>query len=162
MYDPRSSASRVPWISPITFVPRTPQMGNPDNLWAAPLPFSRTPPSALSYFNVLRTSLLVLPFIPPCTGSSIHLFIYLAALGLSCGTWELCYVIWDLSLQYMDSLVAACGLSSCSVLVLGSVAHGILVPRPEIESASPALQGRFLTTGPPGTLQLHKFLRDRD
>ena len=35
-------------------------------------------------------------------------------LGLSCGTWDLCWVIWDLSLQHMDSLVAACQLSSYS------------------------------------------------
>ena len=32
--------------------------------------------------------------------------------------------------------------------------HGILVPQPGLEPTSPALQGRFLTTGPPG-----KFLR---
>ena len=31
-----------------------------------------------------------------------------------------------------------------------SVAYGILVPWPGIEPASPALQGGFLTTGPPG------------
>jgi len=31
-----------------------------------------------------------------------------------------------------------------------SMAYGILVPQPEIEPASPALQSRFLTTGPPG------------
>ena len=31
-----------------------------------------------------------------------------------------------------------------------SMAYGILVARAEIEPASPALQGRFLTTGPPG------------
>ena len=30
------------------------------------------------------------------------------------------------------------------------VARGILVPPPEIEPTSPALEGRFLTTGPPG------------
>ena len=30
------------------------------------------------------------------------------------------------------------------------MAHGILVPWPGIEPVSPALQGRFLTTGPPG------------
>ena len=29
-------------------------------------------------------------------------------------------------------------------------ACGILVPRPRIEPASPALEGRFFTTGPPG------------
>ena len=31
------------------------------------------------------------------------------------------------------------------------MAYGILVPRPGTEPASPALQGRFLTTGPPWT-----------
>ena len=37
----------------------------------------------------------------------------------------------------------ALGLSS-------SVARGILVPQPRIKPASPALQGGFLNTGPPG------------
>ena len=40
-------------------------------------------------------------------------------------------------------LVAARGLSC-------PAACGILVPRPGIEPASPALAGGFLTTGPPG------------
>ena len=39
--------------------------------------------------------------------------------------------------------VAAHGLSY-------SEAHGVLVPRPGIDPESPALQGGFLTTGPPG------------
>ena len=30
---------------------------------------------------------------------------------------------------------------------------GVLVPRPGIEPMSPALEGRFLTTGPPGKSQ---------
>ena len=39
-----------------------------------------------------------------------------------------------------------------------SVARGILVPRPGIEPASPpALQGRFLTTGPPGKSSVLPF-----
>ena len=41
------------------------------------------------------------------------------------------------------SLVEARGLS-CPVVC------GILVPRPGIEPMSPALEGRFFTTGPPG------------
>ena len=41
------------------------------------------------------------------------------------------------------SEVAACRLS-------WPAACGILVPRPGIELASPAVEGRFLTTGPPG------------
>ena len=40
------------------------------------------------------------------------------------------------------SVAAACG-PSCFM------ARGILVPRPGIELASPALQGGFLTSGPP-------------
>ena len=43
----------------------------------------------------------------------------------------------------MGSVVVVCGLSCL-------VACGILVPRPGIEPVSPVLQGRFLTTGPPG------------
>ena len=42
-----------------------------------------------------------------------------------------------------DSLFVAHGLSCSS-------ACGILLPQPGIEPVSPALQGRFLTTGPPG------------
>ena len=38
--------------------------------------------------------------------------------------------------------IAACGLSC-------PVAYEILVPRPGIEPTSPALEGGFLTTGPP-------------
>ena len=47
------------------------------------------------------------------------------------------------------------GLSSCgmwAVVASGvgySEACGVLVPQQEIKSTSPALQGRFLTTGPP-------------
>ena len=45
--------------------------------------------------------------------------------------------------QTLGVLVEALGLSC-------SVACGILVPRPGIEPMSPALEVRFLTTGPPG------------
>ena len=65
----------------------------------------------------------------------------LAASGLSCSTRDLRYSMQDLLLWCVDSLVEARGLSS-------PVAHGILVSQPEIEPASPVLQGRFLTTGP--------------
>ena len=65
-------------------------------------------------------------------------------------------------LSYVGSFTAAHWVSSCgmrapewvgSVAVLWglnySVACGILVPRPGIESMYPALQGRFSTPGPP-------------
>ena len=43
------------------------------------------------------------------------------------------------------------GFSSCTT------AHGILVPRPRIEPVSPALEGGFLTTGPPGKARSEAF-----
>ena len=55
----------------------------------------------------------------------------------SCGVW---------ALEHMGSVVAARGLSC-------PMACGILVPRPGIEPMSPALEGGFLTTGPPGKSQ---------
>ena len=52
------------------------------------------------------------------------------------------------------SLVAVCRLTSAGSVVvthgLGCSLSGILVPRPRTELESPALQGRFLTTGPAG------------
>ena len=60
-------------------------------------------------------------------------------LGLNCGTQ-------DLPLQCMGLLIVVRGLSSCHV------ACGILVPPPGIKPVSPALESRFLTTGPPKSL----------
>ena len=62
--------------------------------------------------------------------------IYMAVSGLSWGTQ-------DLPLQFEAFVGVAHGLNC-------SAACGILVPPPGIESKSPALQGGFLTTGPPG------------
>ena len=39
----------------------------------------------------------------------------------------------------------------------GPIACGILVPQPEMEPKSPALKGRFLTTGPPGKSLFNTF-----
>ena len=50
---------------------------------------------------------------------------------------------WALSLRHVSSVVVACGLSCPE-------ACGILVPLPGIEPMSPALEGGFFTTGPPG------------
>ena len=62
----------------------------------------------------------------------------------------------DLLLRCVDSLVVAHGPQ----IVQASVAtehelsfselYGVLVPLPGIKPESPALQGKFLTTGPPG------------
>ena len=81
-------------------------------------------------------------------------FIVERGLLSSCGVW---------APEHMGSVVAVRGLSICGTWVperAGSVvaarrlscptACGILVPRPGIEPASPALEGRLLTTAPPG------------
>ena len=71
----------------------------------------------------------------------IYLFTYLAASGLSCSTQALRCVLWDLSLQLMDSSPGRwaqqlwCAGLSCSVTC------GILVPQPGFEPESWALQG---------------------
>ena len=39
----------------------------------------------------------------------------MAALGLSCGTWDLGCIMWDRSLLCVDSLVVAHGLTSFTV-----------------------------------------------
>ena len=51
---------------------------------------------------------------------------------------------------FMGSLVVACRLSCPTAL-------GILIPSPGIETTSPALQGEFSTTGPPGKPSLGHF-----
>ena len=68
--------------------------------------------------------------------SSLSVFFFFAVLGL-CGMQAF------LSLQCTGFLVVARRLSC-------PVACGTLVPRPGIEAMSLALEGRFLTTGPPG------------
>ena len=82
-----------------------------------------------------RSSSPTLPF-------SFYLPTYLAVLGLGCGTQDL---LW-----HMDTGSRSFGLSSCSIGLGCSTTCGMLVPRPGIEPISPAVQGRFLTTGPPG------------
>ena len=64
--------------------------------------------------------------------------------GLSCSTQ-------DLSLQHL-SILLQCAVFSLVVARRLSypVTCGILVPGPEIEPESPALQGRCLTNGPQG------------
>ena len=72
------------------------------------------------------------------------LHVCLAALGLSC-------VVWDISLWFTDCLWF-CVQGSCPL------ACGIFVPGSGIEPMSSALQGRFLTTGPPGKSLSNVFL----
>ena len=75
--------------------------------------------------------------------------------------WLICLAAWVL-VAVLGIFGCDDGLSGCgphservgSAVAVGnlscSAGHGILVPLPGIEPESPALQGRFLTTGPPG------------
>ena len=58
---------------------------------------------------------------------------------------------WALQLRCASSVVVAQGLSC-------SAACGILVPQPVIEPMSPAMEGGFFTTGPPGKSLCISFL----
>ena len=66
--------------------------------------------------------------------SSSFFFFLFVALGLCCGAW---------APEYIDPAVVACGLTC-------PMACGMLVSWPGIKPMSPALGGRFLTTGAPG------------
>ena len=81
---------------------------------------------------------------------AVHsLFIETLGLLSSCGAWAPGHMgsvvcgTWALSLRRAISVVVAHGLSCLT-------ACGILVPRTGIEPESPALEGGFFTTGPPG------------
>ena len=89
-------------------------------------------------------------------------WVFVAVVGLSevARSGGLLLVVVRGLLIAVASLVAAHGLGSTGslVVVLGLVAlHSTWdLPRPGIKPVSPALAGRFLTTGPPGkSLQLH-------
>ena len=80
----------------------------------------------------------------------LKIFIYLAALGLGGGTWDLRYIMQDISLLHTGSVVVVCRISC-------PTACGILVPGPRIEPAPLVWQSKFLTTGPPGKSPYHSF-----
>ena len=74
---------------------------------------------------------------------SLFFNIYLAVLGLRCGTWASLFVARGLLYSWhVGSGAAAFGLRY-------PLTCGILVPQPGIESTSLALEGVFLTTGAP-------------
>ena len=75
-------------------------------------------------------------------------------------------VVHGTSLVVNHGLCRVCVFTDCStqtslfaVCRFGCpVACGILVPQPGIEPASPALEDRFLTTGPPGKSHVRGFI----
>ena len=71
----------------------------------------------------------------------------MAVSGLSCGTWDPCRGL-QVPEHSTGSVVVAHG-PSCPV------ACRILVPQPGIQLKSPALEVRFLTTGPPRSPKDH-------
>ena len=71
-------------------------------------------------------------------------------LGLSCGTRALCYGAWALKCLCLVAVAFRC---SCPE------ACGILAPEPGIKPVSPAMEGGFLTTGPPGKSPFQEFYR---
>ena len=80
----------------------------------------------------------------------------MAASGLSCGMWDL--LLWHAGSLLQRGLLSSCGARAPEYAGSVVAAHrlscpaacGILVPQPGIELASPALEGGFLSTGPPG------------
>ena len=60
--------------------------------------------------------------------------------------------------MYTDSLVVVPGFSSVALRLSCFMPCRILVPQPGLEPMSPALQGGFLTTGPPGKSLRQTFI----
>ena len=74
-------------------------------------------------------------------GVACRICIVASGLLTRCGTW---------GLGHAGSVVVSHGFSC-------PVACGILVPQPGIKPTSPPLEGKFLTTGPPGKSQVLDF-----
>ena len=81
--------------------------------------------------------------IPPLLILFFSIFIYLTAGGIFIAVCRLS--------------TCACRLSSCEWGLSCPMVCEVLVPQTEIELTSPALQGRSLTTGPPGTSLPYQF-----
>ena len=110
-------------------------------------------------FLFFKLKKIILFYFFGCIGSLLRHagFSLVAACGFSsCGVWapgsmgSVVCGTWALSLRCKSSVVVAPGLSC-------PTACGILVPRPGIEPASPELEGRFFTTGPPGKSLCRSF-----
>ena len=85
-----------------------------------------------------------------------QVYLFLAVLGPQSGAWAFSGCRAQ-ALGPVDSVIVVCRLSSCAACVGSrarrlscSVACGILVPQPGIKPSPSALEGGFLTTGPPG------------
>ena len=85
--------------------------------------------------------------VPESGAIACHSCVLLTALGLRCG-------LRNLVLQHTDSscvwAAERTAFRSCGPGLRCSEACGTFVPWPRIKPRSPASQGRFLTTGPPG------------
>ena len=98
--------------------------------------------------------LLALWYFPFCATLFYFVCSFLSALGLhccvgafsGCNEWVLLFIAVFGLLTVVASLVAECGLCRCGVQTFCIWD----LPRLGIESGSPALAGRFLTTGLPG------------
>ena len=101
-----------------------------------------------------------------CSPVSLDTFFFVVVLGLLCcarvftscrkqGPLWLCE---GFLLQLRSVLYGMRASVVATRRLRGSVARSMWdLPRPRVESASPALQGRFLTTGPPGKPSLDTF-----
>ena len=127
------------------------------------------PPYSLFFLFRIHLKKVLVILDPPCifltfsislSLSLIFIYVFLAVSGLSCSMRDL--LLWcagsslrcegfSLVVAQAGSVVEAHGLHCPATC-------GILVPRPGIKPKSPALEGGFLTTGPPGK-SLHLFLK---
>ena len=72
------------------------------------------------------------------------LFFWYWAAWLACILWRLMWTIFKVFIEFVTIFLLF------YVLVFGCETCGILAPQPGIELTPPALEGKVLTTGPPG------------
>ena len=105
--------------------------------------------SAHTFYSYVSGRFYVLSPLPGLTANSL--------VSEHCDIIFICLFIFKLRLHWV--LLAAHGLSLVGVCWFSCpVACGILVPPPEIKPVSPALESRFLTTGPPREVSTVAFL----
>ena len=80
-------------------------------------------------------------------------FFLLAALGLGCSMWVSGCGLWAHGARGLSSRMQHKGSWVVVLWLHCPAAHGIFLPPPGIEPMSSALEGKLLTTGPPGKSQ---------
>ena len=60
------------------------------------------------------------------------------------------WIIFKVFIEFVNSIVSVSRQFVCLFFGFLATSHGILAPKPRVETAPPVLEGQVLTTRPPG------------